>query len=205
MMRQLFRSLGSVLALLEPTWLTQSLTFALRHLRTGYLSRRLQHVGQGSVFLSKVRIIGGENISIGDNTVIGRYTILSTWSGVEGVERPSLVIGNRVSIPDNCHITAARSIAIGNDVLFGKQVTVTDNSHGTTQAADLALPPNSRRLQSKGPVIINDRVWIGDKATVLPGVTIGEGAVIGANSVVTHDVPPYTVFVGRQIHKTTGC
>lgn len=50
---------------------------------------------------------------------------------------------------------------------------------------------------SKGPVIIGQNVWVGDKATILPGVTIGDGAVIGANSVVTKDVPPYSIVGGN--------
>lgn len=52
-------------------------------------------------------------------------------------------------------------------------------------------------LFSKGDVTIGDNVWIGDKATVLPGVTIGDGAVIAANTVVTHDVPAYSVVGGN--------
>ena len=51
-------------------------------------------------------------------------------------------------------------------------------------------------MYSKGPVIIQDNVWIGEKATILPGVTIGEGAIIGANSVVTKDVPAKSLVVG---------
>ena len=59
------------------------------------------------------------------------------------------------------------------------------------------LPPVSRPLVSKGKVVIGENVWIGDKATILPGVSIGDGSVIGANAVVTKDVPPYSVVVGN--------
>ena len=54
-----------------------------------------------------------------------------------------------------------------------------------------------RFVTSKGPVIIGNNVWIGDKATVLPNVTIGDGAVIAANAVVTKDVPPYSIVAGN--------
>jgi acetyltransferase-like isoleucine patch superfamily enzyme len=57
--------------------------------------------------------------------------------------------------------------------------------------------PIKRSLFSKGPVIIGDNVWIGDKATILPGVSIGNGAVIAANAVVTKDVPAYSVAAGN--------
>ena len=167
-----------------------------RHIRTGYKSRHMQHIGKSSVFKSRVRIIGAENISIGDFTTIGRGTLLSTWDVpyIEG--RPQLVIGSHVSIPENCHISAAQSVIIGNDVLFGKSVTVTDNAHGQSTAEDMALPPGKRNIFSKGPVRICDKVWLGDKVTVLPGVTIGEGAIVGANSVVTKDVPAHAVYTG---------
>ena len=58
------------------------------------------------------------------------------------------------------------------------------------------MVPNLRSLSSKGPVIIEDNVWIGTKASIMPGVRIGKGAIIAANSVVTHDIPPYCVAAG---------
>jgi acetyltransferase-like isoleucine patch superfamily enzyme len=59
------------------------------------------------------------------------------------------------------------------------------------------MHPFRRPLVSKGPVLIGDCVWIGDKATILPGVTIGKGSVIGANAVVTKDVPDYCMAAGN--------
>jgi acetyltransferase-like isoleucine patch superfamily enzyme len=75
-------------------------------------------------------------------------------------------------------------------------VTITDNSHGRTDADSLDVPPAHRDIVSKGPVIIGKNVWIGDKATILPGVKIGDGAVIAANAVVTKDVPAKCVVAG---------
>ena len=59
------------------------------------------------------------------------------------------------------------------------------------------MRPLERPITSKGPVVIGNNVWIGDKATILPGVTIGDGAVIAANAVVTKDVPAYSVVGGN--------
>lgn len=87
-------------------------------------------------------------------------------------------------------------IIIGDDVLTGKWVTITDNSHGETDMDSLREAPNNRIIVIKGPVIIQNKVWIGDKATILPGVTIGEGAVVAVNAVVTKDVPPFSVVAG---------
>lgn len=195
---QLFlRSIGRCASCLFAGRFSEVTISMWRHIRTGYQSRGVQHIGKSSIFKSRVRIIGAENISIGDFTTIGRGTLLSTWDvpNIEG--RPQLVIGSRVSIPENCHISAARSVNIGDDVLFGKSVTVTDNAHGQSTAEDMALAPGKRNIFSKGAVRICDKVWLGDKVTVLPGVTIGEGAIVGANSVVTKDVPAHAVYAGN--------
>ncbi len=58
------------------------------------------------------------------------------------------------------------------------------------------VAPLVRPLYSKGPIIIEDDVWLGEKVSVMPGVHIGRGAIIGANSVVTKDIPAYAVAVG---------
>lgn len=86
---------------------------------------------------------------------------------------------------------------IGEFCLTGKWVTITDNSHGETDYDSLLLPPKQRKITTKGPVVIGRNVWIGDKATILPGVTIGDGAVIAASAVVTKVVPAYSVVGGN--------
>lgn len=80
--------------------------------------------------------------------------------------------------------------------MTGKWVTISDNNHGLTDSKSLQIPPLKRTVVSKGPVIIKENVWIGDKATVLAGVTIGQGAIVAANAVVTKDVPPYSIVAG---------
>ena len=94
---------------------------------------------------------------------------------------------------------------IGKNLLTGRWVTITDNGHGSVDFETMQQTPINRRLFSKGDVAIGDNVWIGDKATILPGVTIGDGAVIAANSVVTKDVPAYSVAAGNpaRVLKTT--
>lgn len=74
---------------------------------------------------------------------------------------------------------------------------ISDNSHGDPK--DMALrniAPNARPIYSKGAIVIGDNVWIGEKAAILAGVTIGEGAIIGANAVVTKNIPPYSIAAG---------
>ena len=92
------------------------------------------------------------------------------------------------------HIGCLNKIVIGDNVMLGSRVLIEDHSHGT--ADDIDIPVAKRTLHSKGPIIIEDNVWIGEKVTICPGVHIGDGAIIGANSVVTHDIPDYCVAVG---------
>lgn len=110
---------------------------------------------------------------------------------------PLLEIGHNVCFNFRCHIGVINHIKIGNNVLIGSNVLITDHSHGSTNLSSLQLHPIDRKLISKGPVVIHDDVWIGENVSILPGTTIGQGAIIGANAVVTHDVPPYSIAIGN--------
>ena len=107
---------------------------------------------------------------------------------------PKLIIGDGVSFNYYCHVGCINKIVIGNHVMVGSYVLITDHSHGELERT--SVPVAKRKLLSKGPVIIEDNVWIGEHACIMPGVTIGKGSIIGANAVVTHDVPPFSVAVG---------
>ena len=110
--------------------------------------------------------------------------------------QPQIVIGDGCSIGDGAHITAIDRIELGRNVLTGKYVLITDNAHGDADPALLDIAPNRRPLVSKGPVVIEDNVWIGEKASILSGVRIGRGAIIGAGAVVTKDVPAGCMALG---------
>jgi len=161
----------------------------------------------GKVHLGKVsQFLGGEYMHIGDGTGFGDGVYLTAWDEysclVNGKETeqhfaPCLTIGKNCHFGAHNHITCINSITIGDNLLTGKWITITDNSHGTTDVETLHQDPIIRPLFSKGPIVIGNNVWIGDKATILPGVTIGDCAVIAANAVVTKDVEPYTVVGGN--------
>lgn len=142
-------------------------------------------------------LVGANNISIGNDSDIQRMTYLTAWENYKGQQlHPRITIGNDCHIGAYNHITCIDRIEIGDGFVSGKWVTITDNSHGYISAESLCLPVSEREVVSKGPVIIGKNVWIGDKATVLPGVIIGDGVVIGANSVVTKNIPNYCVVGG---------
>lgn len=144
-----------------------------------------------------VCIIGGRYICVGDTVKIGKGSTVSAWVFDKKNTETKIIIGNNVVIGSYDHITAYNSIIIEDNVLLGKYVTITDNSHGKNSVEELSIPPIKRDLYSKGGVIIKKNVWIGDKVTILPNVTIGEGAIVGANSVVTKDVPAFSVVCGN--------
>lgn len=195
-MRRFCYLIGKVLSVLFPVALHDSLVGCGKYIRTGYYSRKLKAKGVGFSFASDSCIIGPEYISIGNRVEIGKRTVISAWHRESNTPNPSLVLEEGVIIGDDCHITASNSIVIKEHVLLGKKVTITDNAHGNIDIESMQTNPSSRPLVSKGPVEIGSRVWIGDKATILPGVTIGEGSIIGANAVVTKDVPAFSVAVG---------
>ena len=105
---------------------------------------------------------------------------------------PSLHIGNGTSIQPYAHIAAAGRLEIGRNVLMGSRVFITDHDH----LFDDPLLPIGEQALSVAPVQIGDFVWLGENVVVLKGVTIGHHAVIGANSVVTRDIPPFAVAAG---------
>lgn len=141
---------------------------------------------------------GCRYFSIGTNCSFGKLAVLTAWDSYQGdTFTPQVTIGENCNFGDYLHLTCIDKITIGNGVLTGRWVTITDNAHGTSNEIVEEIPPEMRKLYSKGPVVIGDNVWIGDKATVLPGVTIGNNSIIAANSVVTKDVPSNSVAAGN--------
>ena len=142
-------------------------------------------------------IRGGKYISVGEGTVILRDAILTAWDRYgKQTFTPSLTIGRNCALGEHIHLSACNSITIGDNVLTGRYVYISDNSHGRTDGTELDLHPLDRELYSKGPVVIGNNVWIGERVCILPGVIVGDGAIIGAGAVVTKDVPPRSVVAG---------
>ncbi len=167
-------------------------------LHTLWISPSLGHRGRGSIVHKPVTIRGGEFISIGQMSNIGSHGALTAWQHYAGkTYHPQIEIGDHCNLGEYIHISCVDRITIGNNVLTGRWVTIIDNSHGSTSFEEMIIPPTDRTLNIKGPVTIGENVWIGDKSTILSGVTIGQGSIIAANSVVTKDVPPYCVVAGN--------
>lgn len=110
-----------------------------------------------------------------------------------------LEIGENVQINDHVHIAAGEKVSIGNNVLLASKIFISDINHGTYKGTKHDSHPDSipsGRELSTNPVFIKDNVWVGESVIILPGVTVGKGVVIGANSVVTKDIPDYVIAIG---------
>lgn len=165
-----------------------------RVIRSKWLIPQFKFCGKNTRFERIGRLVGAEHISIGDLCFFTEGFYLTAWN--KNGKSAEISIGNHCDFGAYNHITSTNRVIIGDNLLTGKWVTITDNSHGDTTLNMLKLSPSKRPIISRGPVIIGKDVWIGDKATILPGVTIGDGAIIAANAVVVKDVPPYTVVAG---------
>jgi len=127
----------------------------------------------------------GTRIFLGDHVRLGKNIYLGVWP------ESRLVVGDHSYIGRGSIILAHKSVVIGNDCLIAPGCHITDVNHGI--AADGLI--REQALVSKAVKIGND-VWVGAGCSILPGVTIGDGAIIGARSVVTCDVPDNAIVVG---------
>jgi acetyltransferase-like isoleucine patch superfamily enzyme len=198
-MKLLFYYIGKIFSYVCPQIIWEKWKAAQLFMYTGYKSRMFQAFGRNVSLGRNTTYIGEKYISIGDNTSIGDHGRLTAYEYYEKTKQyftPLLTIGNNCNIGEQSHITAINCIMIGNNVLTGPRVLITDNAHGDSLFKLLDTAPTERFLYSKGKVVIEDNVWIGEGAMIMPGVRIGKGSIIAANSVVTKDIPPYSVAAG---------
>lgn len=158
---------------------------------------KLGGLGQNPTILRPIRLLGGKNVFIGDNFYCYWGVRIETYSKHNGTQfHPSISIGNGVSINPDCHLAAINGIELHDGVMLASRVFITDHYHGTISQEAIEVPPGERILFSKGKVIIKRNAWVGEGVCVMPGITIGENTIIGANSVVTHDIPDNAVAAG---------
>ena len=172
-----------------------------KHVYSEWIKHEFQSCGSNCVFGGFSILCGAKHIHLGSNLYIGKDVVWEVYDEFRGQTfTPVLSFGDGSSFGDGGHITCINRVTVGNGVRIGRKVFITDNSHGASERALLDTAPNLRPLVSKGPVVIDDYAWIGEMACILPGVKIGRGAIVGANAVVTHDVPPYTLVAGNPAH-----
>ena len=159
--------------------------------RTKLIDRRAR------LFRFPIVIRGRKYIDFGERLTTGvgcRFDVFpSSNSGA------TVKFGKDVQLNDYVHIVGMNSIEIGDNVLMASHVFISDNSHGSYKGDENDSDPNihpTERNYSMALIKIGNNVWIGEGVLIMPGITIGDGCVIGAHSVVTKDVPDYSIAVG---------
>ena len=129
---------------------------------------------------------------IGEDVYIGRYTTFDCPNTGE------LRIGSRASLTQGTSVAPRPRVEIGDDCLIGEYTSLRDTTHGT---AVTGVPMRQQTVDPR-PILIGDDVWLGRGVVVVGGVNVGSGAVVGANSVVSRDVPAMGVAVGAPARVT---
>jgi len=148
----------------------------------------LRELGPRSRLSLPIQLVGAERISIAGHVYLGPGCWLLTHEPAG-----TLAIGEGTSMAGYCVLSAAAEVRIGSRVLFARNVYIADHRHGFEDPATAIL---DQPLTDIRPVIVEDGAWLGQNVVLLPGVTVGRGAVVGANSVIREDVPPRSVVAG---------
>lgn len=149
----------------------------------------LKSNGKKSCIFKPMQVDNPTGISLGDEVFVGHYSWLIGASSPADI---GLHIGNNCVIGHFAHIVATKQVIIEDGVLAADKVFITDCTHSYL---DVNLPVSEQEILFSGPVSIGEGSWLGENVCVC-GVSIGKHCVVGANSVVTKDLPDYCVAVG---------
>ena len=133
-----------------------------------------------------------KKIILGNRVTIGKYAIIRPGNLYGGEPGEGLMVGDHSNIGPYCYIGCSGHISIGNNVMISPRVSIYAENH--------VFEDTHNTIKSQGvqrqSVVIEDDCWIASNSVILAGVTIGKGSVVAAGSVVTHDVPPYSIVAG---------
>jgi acetyltransferase-like isoleucine patch superfamily enzyme len=140
---------------------------------------------------SKINALSIDGVNIGNNFMLGEYAIIEC-AGVLNNIGSSLSIGDNVAINHYCFISVRGNIEIGDNVIFGPRVNVFSENHNFDK---IDIPIKNQGTTQLNTTIGSD-VWIGSSVSIMSGITIGTGCVLAAGSVVTEDVPDFSIYGG---------
>ena len=167
----------------------------MNHIHSKLYENMLGKVGRNFHVTGKIDLNNPQCVSIGNDVGIGKGTFFGPVVQYAGVHyNPRIIIGDGTWVGKNCSFAAINKVEIGKHVLFAGHVHITDHSHGYE---DISRPMSPQRLLCKGPVVIEDDCWLGFSCEILSGVHIGKHCVVAARSVVTKDVPSYSIVAGN--------
>jgi len=146
------------------------------------------------------RIMGTAYILAAPRCSVGRHAWIQVVPQSESLTpHPQIELGERFSASERLHIACVNRVTFGSDCLLGSSVHITDHNHGCYKGSTQSHPdlaPIARPLVSGGTVEIGSRVWIGDNCVIVGPAKIGDGSIVGANSVVTGHVPSGVMVAG---------
>lgn len=149
---------------------------------------RIGSIGNRSFIKNPLKLVNPQGISLGRKTVVHDHA----WIICGKKSKGSLVIGDGTIIGHFAHLVAMNSVCIGDNVLFADRVFISDCTHNYS---DASIPIINQEVKVIKPIRIGEDSWIGENVCVC-GANVGKHCVIGANSVVTKDIPDYCVAVG---------
>jgi acetyltransferase-like isoleucine patch superfamily enzyme len=150
-------------------------------------------VGKGT-YLPKIKVTWPHQVSIGNKCVL-EHGIYFHYDGIYS-EGPSICIGNNVFVGNNTEFNVTDKITIGNDCLIAAGCRFIDHNHGMDIGELMRT-----QIAPKKEIVLANNVWLGANVIVLKGVTIGDGAIVAAGSVVTKSIPAYEVWGGVPAKK----
>lgn len=184
---KVFKTMGNILKYLNNVYIKKIIV-------SKAFTSKYAKFGKGSILYTPM--IYDENrelVSIGENTTILKNSRIQLFPHL--VENnPHIIIGDNCYLGYNLTLLAGADIEIGNEVLFASNILVSSENHGMDPESE--APYMNQPLEAK-PVRIEDGCWIGERVCVLPGVTIGKKSIVGAGSIVTKNIPPYSIAAGN--------
>lgn len=179
----------SPVATLQRAWRRLELTGSpVQFIRKLLLRLRGARIGSGTQ-MPRIQITWPHQIQLGSDCTL-QPDVFFNYSH-HWMPGPSMIFGDRVFIGRGCEFNIRGKIIVGDDCLIASNCTFVDSNHGL----DVAKPMNAQPL-AVAPIILGRNVWLGARCVVLKGVHIGDGAVIGAGSVVTRSIPPGETWAG---------
>lgn len=173
----------------------RSFLYIKRIIYTIYYKQIFKHFEYKSFIDNPLSINGAKNISIGKNVCIAYKTWLAALP-LTGENDCQLIIEDNCNIGHFNHIYCTKRIILKRGVLTADKVYISDNLHSYE---NINIIIKDQPIKQNGEVVIGEGSWLGENVCIL-GVKIGKQCVIGANSVVTHDIPDYCVAVGSPAH-----
>lgn len=208
MIRKVIRTIGIIFSFIYPQRLEEFFHKIYLEFYSGYMSTRFKKFcGRLD---GELNLIGGKYIEVGEKSFLGKDVRLWAWDKfLEKRYTPQIKIGDNTAINSGCMISCINKIEIGNNVGISSNCVIIDNVHGDFRDHKLTFnnDPNipdvflqavlERDLCSKGPVIIEDGVHLGEGVVIMPGVTIGHHSVISSHAIITRKVPPYSIVANE--------